>query len=445
MNRNQPNALTSGFSRRAVLRGAMALSLPCMRPLQAVEQAPAGGAASATTSSRIASIEFTEYTGHADAQSGVDNQYQANPLDVYDELRKPEYHDQPGATKTRSVKAIYLGIQTQSGAFGLYGPIDREAAVVVDQQLRPFLLGKDALAGETLWDQMYRSNRHSRSGIFMMAISAVDNTLWDLRARHFNVPVYRLLGGPTRSSVEMYASCLGFSLEPEAVKTRCVALQKEGFRYQKWFLAYGPGSGPEGLRKNVELVRILRESLGDDAGIMFDSFSGWDLNYALDWAHQVEKYRPRWMEESTQPEKMESFAQLRRGTTIPIASGEHFYGRWEVERYLEAGALNVVQADPEWCGGISELVKIGTVASLHDVHVIPHGHSLHAALHVIASQSPMTFPLREYLVTKMRSYYHFEKHPLVPVQGHIALPDRPGFGIEIDPAKVDRQSPLKWS
>ena len=74
----------------------------------------------------------------------------------------------------------------------------------------------------------------------------------------------------------------------------------------------------------------------------------------------VEQYRPRWMEESTHPEKIEAFAALRRSTTVPIASGEHFYGRWEVERYLQAGALSVVQADPEWCGGISELVKIGT-------------------------------------------------------------------------------------
>ena len=99
-----------------------------------------------------------------------------------------------------------------AGIEGLYGPIEKSAAIVVQQELRPFLLGKDALAGEALWDQMYRSNRHSRDGFFMMGISAVDNTLWDVRGRYYGVPVYRLLGGPTRSSVEMYASCLGFSL-----------------------------------------------------------------------------------------------------------------------------------------------------------------------------------------------------------------------------------------
>jgi L-alanine-DL-glutamate epimerase-like enolase superfamily enzyme len=197
------------------------------------------------------------------------------------------------------------------------------------------------------------------------------------------------------------------------------------------------------MRKNVEMVRILRDAVGEDVELMFDAFSGWDLNYALEWAKQVEKYRPRWIEEVVHPEKIESFAALRRAISFPVASGEHIYGRWEVERYLTAGALNVVQCDPEWCGGTSELVKICAVASLHDAEVIPHGHSLHAALHVIASQSPMTCPLAEYLVLKMQSYYHFEKDPPKPEHAKFALPTRPGYGIELDPAKVERTSELK--
>jgi L-rhamnonate dehydratase len=399
----------------------------------------------ATGQLKISALEFVRLEGRHQVTAGLNNQPQVNPLDIYDELRPPEYHDQPAGAKDASVSSIYLRLRTEGGLEGLYGPIDMDVAQVAHQELGKFLIGKDALAGETLWDQMYRSNRHSRAGLLLMAISAVDNATWDLRGRHFNVPVYRLLGGPSRKSIEVYASCLGFSLEPEAVRKRCLEIQKEGYTQQKWFLAYGPGSGAEGTKKNVELVRILRETLGDDTELMFDTFSGWDLTYALDWAHRVEKYRPRWMEESTHPEKIEAFATLRRSTTIPVASGEHFYGRWEVERYLEAGALSVVQADPEWCGGISELLKIGTVASLHDVKVIPHGHSLHAAMHVIASQSPMTFPMGEYLVNKMRSYYYFEKNALHPEKGRITLSDRPGFGIEFDPAKVERQEVLKFS
>lgn len=394
----------------------------------------------------IAAVEIWKLEGRRETVRGVNGQYQANPLHIYDELRPKPYRESPNPQKTVvPVTAIYLKIRTAGGLEGIYGPVDKEAAIVVDQQLAGFLKGKDALAGEALWDQMHRSNRHSRHGLFMMAISAVDNALWDLRGRYYGVPVWRLLGGATRGSVEAYGSCLGYSLEPEAVRTRVAQLKLDGFRRQKWFLAYGPGDGPEGLAKNVELVRTVREAAGEDTDIMFDSFMGWDLNYALAWAKRVEQYRPRWMEESFQPDKMESFVQLRRSTSIPVASGEHIYGRWEANRYLAAGALNVLQTDPEWCGGASELVKICAVASLYDVHVIPHGHALHAALHVVASQPPMTCPLVEYLILKMESFYHFEKAPPRVDGGRIALPERPGFGIELDPGKMEKQTQLRWS
>ena len=391
---------------------------------------------------KITAVELMQLAGHRETEAGVNAQKQVNPLDVYDEFRPAVYQDKPGGHRTVAVNEVYVRIRTDGGLDGLYGPIEREIAIVVQEQLRPFLIGKDPLAGEALWDQMYRSNRHSRAGFLLMAISAVDNTLWDLRGRYFEVPVYRLLGGPTRSSVEVYGSCLGYSLEPAKMRERCLALKAEGFRAQKWFMAYGPGSGLEGMRRNVELVRTLRETLGDSTDLMFDAFSGWDETYALAWAKQVEQYRPRWIEEAAHPEKMESFAALHRGTSVPVASGEHFYGRWEVERYLQAGAVTVVQGDPEWCGGISELLKICTIASTFDAQVFPHGHSIHAALHVIASQSPMTCPMAEYLILKMQSYYHFEKNPPLQKGAHIALPEGSGFGIELDAAKIEKQGSL---
>jgi L-rhamnonate dehydratase len=440
------NQRSNGMDRRQLISGLMASILLSSNKLaHGFSSAPVcAGRTACDGPLKIADLELIELTGQYETEAGVNGQQQVNPLDIYDSLRPGPYQDQPGGKKRVTTKAIYLRIRTDAGLDGLYGPIERDAAIVVREDLRPFLMGKDALAGEALWDEMYRSNRHSRAGFFIMAISAVDNALWDLRGRYYGIPVYRLLGGPTRDSVEVYASCLGFSLEPEAVRSRCLSLKKDGYRNQKWFMAYGPGSGPEGMRKNVELVQILRETLGDDTELMFDAYSGWDLGYALEWAHQVEKYRPRWIEEASHPEKEESFAILHRSTSIPIASGEHFYGRWEVERYLQAGGLSVVQADPEWCGGISELLKIGTVASLHDVPVIPHGHCLHAAMHAIASQSPMTFPLGEYLVNKMRHFYHFEKQPPFPEHAHLLLPVGPGFNIELDPAKIESQKILAW-
>ena len=343
------------------------------------------------------------------------------------------------------MSALYLRLRTQGGLEAIYGPIDQESVPVLQRDLAPFLVGRDPLAVEALWDRMHRKDRHGRAGHFMMATSAADNALWDLRGRLLGLPVFRLLGG-SRSRVPVYASCLGFSLEPGKAEAKARSLKAEGFRAQKWFLAHGPAEGREGLVKNVDLVRRLREAVGDDVDLMFDAFMGWDLPYALAWAKEAEPFHPRWIEEAFPPDNLESFVALREATSIPVASGEHFYGRWEVERYLAARALHVVQADPEWCGGVSELVKIATLASAHDAHLVPHGHALHAALHVVASQSPATCPMGEYLLAKMALpehpwyFSHFEREPLRVEKGEVLLTERPGFGIELDPARVEKET-----
>src|SRR3984957_10509173 len=214
--RTNSSSVFSSPSRRRFLLGAAATALVSTRPNAfAAAFAPAGDPL------KIEALELIELHGRYTEEAGINGQPQVNPLDVYDDLRPEPYTDKPSGSKQVHTSAIYLRLHA-GGIEGLYGPIEKSAAMVVEQELRPFLLGKDALAGEALWDQMYRSNRHSRDGFFMMGISAVDNTLWDVRGRYYGVPVYRLLGGPPRSSVEMYASCLGFSLEPEAVRTRAL-------------------------------------------------------------------------------------------------------------------------------------------------------------------------------------------------------------------------------
>ncbi len=341
-------------------------------------------------------------------------------------------------------KALYLKIQTDEGVTGLYGPIDNEAGMFVDQFFKRRLLGRDPLAYEAFWDAMFRADRHSRGSHYIIGLSAVDNALWDLRGRLFGLPVYRLLGG-SRSKVRAYASCLGFSQEPSALQAKVRELKEQGYRHQKWFVRdRGPSFGPEGVQEDVKVVRLAREASGDDVDLMFDAFWKWDLQYALAWARRAEQYRPRWIEEPFQTADLDAFVEFSRATSIPVATGEHFYGRWDVHNFLKAGAIKVVQADPEWCGGVSELVKTCTLASVHGVNVIPHGHSLHAAMHVVASQPVEVCPLVEYLIQKMENYYDLEKHQPRPVEGMLELPDRPGFGIELDESKIEDIRPVSW-
>ncbi|HTV22651.1 MAG TPA: enolase C-terminal domain-like protein, partial [Polyangiaceae bacterium] len=241
---------------------------------------------------------------------------------------------------------------------------------------------------------------------------------------------------------EVYGSCLGYAIEPELAARRAVQFAKNGFRRQKWSLGYGPGDGARGMDLNVQLVRALREALGEDVELLFDAYQGWDLQYALEWCRKVECYRPGWLEEAFPVADLESFVRLSRATPIPLATGEHLYNRWEVARFLEAGALHYVQADPEWCGGVSETIKIGHLCSVHGVKLVPHCHNIHAALHVVASQSPALCPFGEYLINYVPEKLHFMQDAPLTTNGWVTLSERPGFGIELDAAKVERQEVL---
>jgi L-alanine-DL-glutamate epimerase-like enolase superfamily enzyme len=340
------------------------------------------------------------------------------------------------------LSATYVRIDADDGPSGLFGPIFEETATLITHKLAPYLLGQDPLAGERLWDVLYRQDRHSRKGYEMMAISAVDNALWDLRGKHLGLPVYRLLGGPTRERVPCYASMLGHSLEPERVRERARQMVAEGFAAQKWFFRYGPSDGLPGMEQNVALVRTVREAVGPTIELMFDCWMGWDVTYAVRLLERIAEYRPRWLEEPVPADRVNDFAAIRRATRVPIATGEHEYTRWGFLQLLQAEAIDVLQADPDWCGGISELVKICTLASAYGKPVIPHGHSVPAAVQVIAATPPATCPMAEYLLRSQPAAQHFHRQTLRPEGGSIALPPGPGLGLEIDDAKVEARREL---
>ncbi|MCB0629316.1 MAG: enolase C-terminal domain-like protein [Saprospiraceae bacterium] len=391
----------------------------------------------------IEAVDILRISGPYLSVPGVNRQYQAKPIDIYPDQRPALYHDRVNPVETKGrLTHDYLRIRTRGGLEGLYGYLDPETIQPILAQMRSFLIGKNALAVEKLWDQLYRRNRHGRSGHYMMALSAVDNTLWDLRGKYFNAPVYQLLGGATRDEVQVYGSCLGYTVEKGKAGPKAKELFNQGFLHQKWFMAYGPGSGTAGLQHCIDLVAELREAVGFDAQLMFDAFNAWDLSFAKTWADSVKQYRPYWIEEAFSTERLESFIQLSQSTNIPVATGEHFYNRWEALNYLKNGAIQIVQADPEWCGGVSELVKICHLASSFGAKVFPHGHNIHAALHVVASQSPEVCPLVEYLINHVGYKLHFQKDAPLTDNGILPLPAAPGFGIVLDETKIDQREVL---
>lgn len=334
--------------------------------------------------------------------------------------------------------AWYLTIETDDGPSGLYGPIDRRQAFLVATELRPLLLGADPLATEALHDRMLRMHRHGRAGLFVNAVSVVDIALWDLRGKAAGEPVYRLLGGPTRDRVPVYASMLGSSVEPERAAIVAAEHKERGFGAQKWFFACGPGAGWEGLQRNLAMARAVREAVGPWYPLMFDAFMGWDATYAADMLRGLEAVEPHWVEEPVPPERVDVFRRLAAGTSIRLATGEHVATRWQIKELLDAG-VRVIQADPDWSGGITEQRHICSLCSAYDVPVVAHGHAIAVPLHIAASQSPQVVPMMEYLVRIQERNQWFHRTILGPVDGALELPDGPGLGIELDEAKIDER------
>ena len=359
------------------------------------------------------------------------------PLDIYEEYSsrtlkaRPKNSDEPGM-KT----GLFIEITTDEGFSGQYGVIEsRPELLTIVDGLSDHLIGRDPLENRMLWDIMSRFDRHSRSGIMMMAVSAVDIALWDLKGKILGQPVYKLLGGG-RNRIRPYISALGFSVEPQAAQEKALEIKAMGIQAQKWFFRYGPSDGAAGIRKNLDLAFALREALGDNYELMFDCWMGWTVSYAQKIFHELEKVRPVWVEEVLRPHMADAYRQLRAVTAIPLSAGEHLYTRMEANSYLRENIFSVMQSDPVWCGGITEALRIADLCEMYGVTFIPHGHALMPAMHIVASMPPDTCPYCEYLLIFMEQKNAFFKHKQIDSEGFLALNDSPGLGEELDEERL---------
>jgi len=379
-----------------------------------------------------------------------------------------------GKGGTRIVGEPYVEVTANGGVSGLGGPLYTEQAKSLAKllpQLREHLIGRDPtpreldfewmwnrlhpgkplsayakgvdpLTGKGIWDKR-RKARHTPTGNIITALSAVDNALWDLRGKLANQPVFRLLGGK-RKKLRAYISTVP---GPDVAKARKQAkeLFEKGHTAQKWFFRYGPPDGKEGFTKIVGLVEGIRSDLGEEAQLMFDFHVGsrgrcdWDVAYAIEVAKAIRPFRPTWLEEPFSPEEIESYRRLKGETDITLATGEHTYSRWNIQPFLDEKLVGFVQADPEWCGGLSELLQIcKLVRRYKGVRVIPHGHHVLAAAHVVASQPESLCPMVEYGPPWLRARQRAQTRMISPEAGYLSTPHEPGLGPSIEWDRFER-------
>lgn len=331
---------------------------------------------------------------------------------------------------------LVVEVMTDTGHVGLgnAGLAPRLAKQAIDQYLAPLLIGREAWDIEFLWQLMYRKTlTWGRKGVGMAAISAVDIALWDLVGKATGQPVFRLLGGRTKPRIPVYASRL-YSQDLDALAAEAAGYHEAGFRAMKLRFGWGPADGAAGMQRNIELVRTVRDVVGDDTDIMADAYMGWTLDYARRMIPMLEPLRLRWLEEPVIPDDIRGYAELNAMGRIPIAGGEHECTLYGFRELLDARAVGYVQFDTNRVGGITQARKVAALAEAHAVPVVPHAGQMHN-YHIVMSSfnAPMAefFPHVDVEVGNELFWYIFEGEPQ-PVHGVIDLSDEaPGLGLRV--------------
>ncbi|WP_434403415.1 L-rhamnonate dehydratase [Sphingobium sp. DN12] len=312
---------------------------------------------------------------------------------------------------------------------------------LIDQYLAPLLIGQDPWDSEFLWQHMYRKTMaFGRKGVALVAISALDIAIWDLMGKAAKQPVFRLLGGRTKAKIPVYASRL-YSIPLDELAQEAANYKAQGYKAMKLRFGWGSIDGAEGMARNVELIRTVRETVGDEIDIMADAYMGWSLDYAKRMMRLIEPFNLRWLEEAIIPDDINGYHELRRFGTTPIAAGEHEFTSYGFRQMIEAKSLDYFQFDTNRVGGITAARKIQALAEAYSIPVVPHAGQMHNYHVVMASlNSPIAeyFPMVDVEVGNELFWYIFKGEPQA-VDGHIDLDDNlPGLGLEIDEAALAR-------
>lgn len=346
-----------------------------------------------------------------------------------------------------SPRWLFLRIETDTGLVGWGEPIVEGRASTVRtavDEMMACLVGRNPLDIEDHWNVLYRGAFYRGGPVFMSALAGIDQALWDIKGRHHGVPIHQLMGGKARQSMRVYTWIGGD--RPSDVGTAAKAMVDHGFTAVKMNateeLQYVDSHGQ--IDRAVARLAAVRAAVGREVGIGIDFHGRVHKPMAKVLARELEPYHPMFIEEPVLPENNEALREIARHTTIPIATGERMFSRWQFKQLLADGYVDIIQPDVSHAGGITECKKILSMAEAYDVAAAPHCPlgpiALAACLQVdatchnafIQEQSlgihyNQGSDLLDYLAD--RDVFRFEG-------GSVPIPDGPGLGIEINEAKV---------
>ena len=346
----------------------------------------------------------------------------ANPMSVYE-----EYKTLRTSWGINALGSVVVEVELDNGMTGVGISIGGEpACFIIERHLKRFLVDQSPYNVELIWDQMWRATLpYGRKGLAIQAISAVDLALWDVLGKLRDEPVYAMLGGKTKDKLPVYAT----TIRPDLAQTM-------GFHGAKLPLMYGPADGLDGLKKNVALMEKARESVGPDFRLMFDCYMGLTVPYAIELARALEPFNVYWLEECLPPDDYDGCAELKASVSSCLfTGGEHEYTRYGHRELIARKCFDILQPDLTWVGGLTEARRIVAMASAYDIPVIPHGSGIYAYhLQYAFSNCPMAeflmmSPAADQIVPIFGDI--FVEEPL-PQDGFLILPDKPGWGVELN-------------
>jgi L-rhamnonate dehydratase len=351
--------------------------------------------------------------------------------------RYPEYRQSRQSFGINVLGTLVVEVEASDGSVGIGITTAGEiGAFIVERHLSRFLIGRKVTEIEKIWDQMYFSTQYyGRKGVVVNTISGVDIALWDLLGQIRQEPVHALLGGPVRDELQFYAT----GARPDLAK-------EMGFIGGKMPLQHGPAEGEEGMKKNLAKLEDMRNRVGDDFWLMYDCWMSLDVNYATKFAHKAHQYGLKWVEECLSPDDYWGYAELRRNVPkgMLVTTGEHEATRWGFRMLLEMGCCDIIQPDVNWCGGVTELIKISALADAHGALMVPHGSGVYSYHFVITRHNS---PFTEIIMTSpnadevLPAFTPLLLDEPVPENGRMKASalDKPGFGVRLNPEiKLDR-------
>jgi L-alanine-DL-glutamate epimerase-like enolase superfamily enzyme len=332
--------------------------------------------------------------------------------------------------KVETIGYVVVRVTTDQGLEGVgvtYHEVGGEATCeLINRNMTPRLIGRNPLETEAIWHEFFHYLRGvGRKGLMFCALSAVDTALWDLKGKIVGLPICRLLGSNT-TRVPVYASGGWTSYSDDELVDEMKGMVARGFKAVKFKVGY---DGGRNTRRDIQRVRKVREAVGPEIDLLVDANNCFDAATAVQLANNIREYDITLFEEPVFADDIPGLARFKRGTDIPLGTGEHEYTKFGVRDLLINEAADIVQLDGARAGGYTEMLKIAALTQAWNVKFAPHAmENIH--LHLVASVPNAPF-LERLLIFEDITAQLFKDAP-VPVDGFMEIPDLPGLGLVLD-------------